>query len=112
MAPDSGPWPCEMAAASTVTLKQPAATGGTVGPSAGGGVSRPKGVYTSSAALEPAVLQDLVDALPDIVNAAAGISLRFQLEISLGMGESLSPSKVEEINTLLGSVSPELRMKG
>jgi hypothetical protein len=88
------------------TLKQPA-TGGTVGPGAGGGVSKPKGVYTSSAALEPAALQDLVDALSDIVNAAAGISLRFQLEISLGKGESLSSSKVEEINTLLGSVSPD-----
>jgi hypothetical protein len=112
LAPESGPWPCEMAAASTVTLKQPAATGGTVGPGAGGGVSKPKGVYTSSAALEPAALQDLVDALPDIVNAAAGISLRFLLEISLGKGESLSSSKVEEINTLLGSVSPELRVKG
>jgi hypothetical protein len=109
LAPDSGLWPCEMAAASTVTLKQPAATGGTTGP--GGGISKPKGVYTSSAALQPAALQDLVDALPDIVNAAAGISLRFQLQISLGEGESLSSSKVEEINTLLGSVSPELCVK-
>jgi hypothetical protein len=70
-----------------------------------------RGVYTSSAALQPAALQDLVDALPDIVNAAAGISLRFQLQISLGEGESLSSSKVEEINTLLGSVSPELCVK-
>ena len=112
LAPDSAPWPCQMSAASTVTLKQSAATGGTVGPRAGGGVSKAKGVYTSSAALEPAALQDLVDALPDIVNAAVGISLRFQLEISLGKGESLSSSKVEEINTLLGSVSPELRVKG
>jgi hypothetical protein len=112
LASDSGPWPCEIATASTVTLKQSAATGGAVGPGGGGGVSKPKGVCTSSAALEPAALQDLVDALPDIVNAAAGISLRFQLEISVGKGESLSSSKVEEINTLLGSVSPELRVKG
>ena len=110
-APDSGPWPCEMAAASTVTLKQPAATGGTAGSVTGGGVSKPKGVYTSSAALEPSALQDLVEALPDIVNAAAGISLRFQLQISLGEGESLTSSKVEEINALLGSVNPELRLK-
>jgi hypothetical protein len=111
LAPDSGPWPCEMAAASTVTLKQPAASGGTAGPVPGGVVSKPKGVYTSSAVLEPSALQDLVEALPDIVNAAAGIPLRFQLQISLGEGESLSSSKVEEINTLLGSVSPELRVK-
>lgn len=110
-APDSGPWPCEMAAASTITLKQPAATGSSVGVGVGGGAPKPKGAYTSSAALEPAALQDLVEALPDIVNAAAGISLRFQLQISLGGGESLASSKVEEINTLLGSVNPELRVK-
>lgn len=100
-----------MAAASTITLKQPAATGSSVGVGVGGGAPKPKGAYTSSAALEPAALQDLVEALPDIVNAAAGISLRFQLQISLGGGESLASSKVEEINTLLGSVNPELRVK-
>jgi hypothetical protein len=67
-----------MAVASTVTLKQPAATGGTAGsPVPGGGAPKPKGVFASSASLEPAALQDLVEVLSDIVNAAAGISLRF-----------------------------------
>jgi hypothetical protein len=86
-------------------------SGGVAEPVPGGYVSKPKGVYTSSAALQPAALQDLVDVLPDVVKAAAGVSLRFKLQISLGDGADISSAKVEEINTILESVSPELRVK-
>jgi hypothetical protein len=67
LAANSCPWPCEIAAASTVTLKQPTASGGMAEPVPGGYLSKPKGVCTSSAALQPAALQDLVDVLPDAV---------------------------------------------
>ena len=112
LAANGGPWPCEMAAASTVALKQPAASGGMAQQVPGGYVSKPKGVYTSSAALQPAALQDLVDVLPDVVKAAAGVSLRFQLQISLGGGEDISSAKVEEINTLLESSIPRPPREG
>src|SRR5262249_31804761 len=111
LAANSGPWPCEMAAASMVTLRQPAGPGGAAEPPPGGFISKPKGVYISSALLQPNELQDLVDVLPDVVKAAAGVSLRFHLQISLGDSENLDSTKVKEINTLLESVSPALSLK-
>ena len=47
LAPGSGLWPCEMAGASAVTLKQPSALGAMAEPQPGGYVPKPKGVYTS-----------------------------------------------------------------
>jgi hypothetical protein len=110
-APVAGPWPCEMAAASTVTLRQPAPSGGLADAASGAYGSKPKGVYTSSALLQPNQLQDLVDVLDDIVKAAVGVALRFQLQISLGDGEDISSEKLREVNQLLESVSPELRVQ-
>jgi hypothetical protein len=74
-------------------------------------VPKPKGVYTSTAALQPAALQDLVDVLPDVVKAAAGVPLQFQLQVTLGDGEEIASGKVEEINKLLESESPDLRVR-
>jgi hypothetical protein len=51
-----------------------------------------------------------VDVLDDIVKAAVGVPLRFQLQISLGDGEDVGSTKVEEVNKLLESVSPALRL--
>jgi hypothetical protein len=52
-----------------------------------------------------------VDVLDDIVKAAVAVPLRFQLQISLGDGEDIGSAKVEEVNKLLESVSPDLRVK-
>jgi hypothetical protein len=111
VAANSGPWPCEMAAASTIILKQPSALGGVVSSASGAFGSKQKSVYTASAALQPNELQDLVDVLDDVVKAAVGVPLRFQLQISLGDGGDINSAKVEEINKLLESVSPELRVR-
>ena len=111
LAPGSGSWPCDMAGAPAVMLKQPSASGGLTEPPRGEYVPKPKGVYTSSAVLEPAALQDLVDVLPDVVKVAAGVPLRFQLQITLGGGDSVSSSTVEEVNKLLETVNPELAVR-
>jgi hypothetical protein len=111
LAANSGPWPCEMATASTVTLRQPSASGGMADSVTGAYGSKPKGVYTSSALLQPNQLQDLVDVLDDIVKAAVGVPLSFRLQISLGDGEDIGSAKVEEVNKLLESVSSELRVR-
>jgi hypothetical protein len=111
LAPGSGSWPCDMAGASAVILKQPSAPDHVTKLPPGKYVPKPKGVYTSSAVLEPSALQDLVDVLPDVVKVAAGVPLRFQLQITLGSGDSLSSSTIEEINKLLKTVNPELAVK-
>jgi hypothetical protein len=92
-------------------LKQPAAGGGLGEPPQGPFVPKPKGVYTSSAVLEPSELQDLVDALPDVVKAAAGVPLQFQLSVTLGDGQEIGSETVESINKLLEEVSPDLRLR-
>jgi hypothetical protein len=91
-------------------LRQPAASGGMADSASGAYSSKPKGAYTSSAVLQPNQLQDLVDVLDDIVKAAVGVPLRFQLQISLGDGEDIGSAKVEEVNKLLESVSPALHL--
>jgi hypothetical protein len=110
LAPESGAWPCDMAGASAVALKHPAAIGAGE-PQPGGYASKPKGVYTCSAALEPSALQDLVDILPAIIKAAAGEQLRFQLHVSLGDGQPVGSETVASINKLLKEVSSDLCLR-
>ena len=55
-------------------------------------------LHRGDPALQPAALQDLVEVLPDVVKAAVGMSLRFQLQISLGEGEAISFTKAEKVN--------------
>jgi hypothetical protein len=99
-----------MTGASTVTLTQPAAPVGMAGPKPGGYVPKPKGVYTSSAALEPSALQDLVEVLPEVIKAAAGMPLHFQLSVTLGNGQEIGSETVESISKLLEEVSLDLRL--
>ena len=103
--PGKGDWPCELTGAAEVALRPPAE----FKPES---VSETSGAYTSSAVVEPAGLQDLVDALPDIVKAAAGVTLEFRLDVTLGDGKDVAPDTVESINQLLEDVNPELRLKG
>ena len=104
MAPETGDWPCEPAGAAALRLRVPDAFDPI-------SVSEKKGVYTCSAALEPAALQDLVDALPDIVRTAAGVPLEFRVEVTLGEGKDVAADTVESLNGLLKDVSPDLGLK-
>ena len=104
VAPGSAAWPCDASGAAAVTLRPPAG----FKPES---VSETSGAYTSSAVVEPDGLQDLVDALPEIVKAAAGVALEFRLDVTLGDGKEIAPDTVESINELLKDVSPDLRLK-
>jgi hypothetical protein len=73
-------------------------------------MSQPKGVYTSSAVLEPSSLQDFIDVLPAVVKASAGVPLQFQLQISLGDGHEIGPEIIAQVNKLLDEVSIDLRL--
>ena len=56
-------------------------------------------------------MQDLIEVLPDIIKAAAGVPLQFKLSVTLGDGQELDSATVESINTLLERVSSSLRLK-
>ena len=107
--PGSGAWPCEVAAAGTVSLRPPAGFDPT---SVTPVVSKTTAGYGSSAVLDPAALQDLVDALPEIVKAAAGLPLEFRLGVTLGASvKDIQTSTLESIDKLLRDVSPDLGLK-
>ena len=108
-APASGVWPSEVAGAAAVSLRPPAGFDPTsITPT----VSTTTAGYASSAVLDPAALQDLVDALPEIVKAAAGLPLEFRLDVKLGASvKDVGSDTVESIDQLLHEVSPDLRLK-
>jgi hypothetical protein len=64
LVPGSGAWPCDVAGASAVILKQPAAVSE---PPPGPYTPRPQGIYHASATLEASAFQDLVEVLPDLL---------------------------------------------
>ena len=107
LAPGSGPWPCEAGGAGTVTLKEPDAVTSITDPPD----PVPKPAHTASADLEPNELQDLVDALPNVIKAAAGVPLRLHLRITLGDGGEVPPEAVTPVNAILEGIRPELRLK-
>lgn len=107
-APESVAWPCDMAAAPKALLRVPKA--GASDPKPSEQPSYPKGTRYAEATLEPLALQDLVDALPDVLKAAAGIPLTFRVHISIADGPSVGPATLDAINKLLEEVSPDLRL--
>ena len=74
-------------------------------------ISERTGVYTSSVELDPSNLQDLIEVLPDIIKAAAGVPLQFKLSVTLGDGQEVGSDTIESLNTLLEEVSANLRLK-
>ena len=92
-------------------MKQPETPTGSGGSRPGEKVKERPGVYTSSAELDPSSLQDLIDVLPEIVKAAAGVPLQFRLSVTLGDGQEVAPETVESLNGLLEDVSANLRLK-
>jgi len=110
MAPESSAWPCDMAGAPKALLRVPKARGFEE-PKPKERPSYPKGVRYAEAALEPLALQDFVEVLPDVLKAAAGVSLKFRLHIVIGDGQDLAPTTVDAISKLLEEVSPDLRLK-
>ena len=109
LAPDSASWPCDSAGAEAVVLTQPGTGTEGTGPSPAP-KSGPAGAYKSSARLDPGVLQDLVETLPNVIKAAAGVPLRFDVHITLGDGSEVALETVETVNELLKGVSDELRL--
>ena len=110
LAPGSGPWPCDAAGASAVTLREPEEAPG-IRERRDDFTPFPKGAHIGSADLEPNELNDLVDALPEVIKATAGIPLRIRVQIALGDGTDVPPESVSTLNGLLEAVSPDLRLK-
>ena len=104
LSPDSGPWPCDYSGARNVVIKTPGKESLPPPPP-----PPPRGALTAEATLEANGIQDLADQVHEIVRAAVGNNLRFNVRIELG-GETTPPADVvNEINALLAEVSDDLR---
>ena len=105
LAPNSGKWPCELVEAAKIRLKIPE---GVKEPKPG---QMPQGAYAATATLEPAKLQDLAEALPEILKATAGLPLAFTLSVALGDGKEIDQQQLAAISQLLKNVHPDLALQ-
>ena len=100
--PDGGAWPCDSAGARHVVIKTPEKGPLPPPPSPLGGV------IAAEAILEANGIQDLAEHVHEIVLAAVGNNLKFNIRIELG-GETAPPSDVvSNINALLTEISADL----
>lgn len=103
---DSGPWPCDFAAAQNVKLKipttQPPETVFRLTPN----------VLVAEAEVKPSEIQDLADHLPDLRRATGEAELKFRLRLELdGRGKTPDQSIIDKLNTLLAEISKALSLK-
>ena len=105
---ESKAWPCNPADAGAVVLAAPTKA------------NRPglpplpptdrQGTYRAVAIIEPMAVQELAEVLDDIISAAAGMRLTFELAVEVNDEKGVLPRKMEEINALLEKVNPRLRL--
>ncbi len=111
LADGSGPWPCDLAGAQTVTIKL--ATSGTGGGGTGGGGTggstggtQPT-MLVASAEFEPSEIQDLADLVPQLLDfkAKAKLPLRFHVRLEVGDGtQKPSAAAAAELNKLIAGL--------
>ena len=65
----------------------------------------------AEATLEANGIQDLAEQIPAITMAAVGTSLKFNIRIELGGENAPDPAVIGAINSLLSTVSDELKLK-
>jgi len=105
-AEDSGSWPCDLANARAVRIR--VATTPT-----GAGDERPPPkphVLTASAEFEPSQIQELADAIPELLKfrAKSNVDVRFFVRIELGAGTSLPDEATSaEVNEILKRVKED-----
>lgn len=107
---DSGPWPCELAAASSVKLRGVTQTVPT-----GGGQPTPPppkpGVLRASARLTTDQVQDLADQIGELKKAAAGAGLDITVTIEVGAEAPASSDCQSRINGLLAVVTEGFELR-
>ncbi len=112
---DSGRWPCDYAGAGAVkiTMPQTQSVQHITAPVASPPVVRESvpGVLVAEAPLRVDEIQNLNDAIADLVKAAVGLNLQFHVRIELGPASQVSDAMLEKINELLSEVSQKLRLK-
>lgn len=109
---DSGPWPCDYSAAGGARFQVPQTRPIVDVPKPSPRPVLPAGLSVASASLSKDQMQDLADLLGEIGTAAVGYDLNISIRIEVGGQEKAPPEDVlKRINSLLGSVSKDLRLE-
>jgi hypothetical protein len=105
---ESGAWPCDYASSQNALLRLPVKSPGVPIPPP---PPPPKaGVRIAESELKWNQIQDLADAMGELMSIAAGYDLKFRLRIELG-AESPPPEEiVRKVNDLLKDVSDDLQL--
>lgn len=106
---DSGPWPCDFAGAQAVKLRVPSAQPPKP-PVVVPPVVKP-GVLVAEAELRSVQIQDLAEAIGDLLSAVVGYDLKFRLAVELSGTDRPPADVVEKANRVLGEVSEKLRLE-
>ncbi|MDI6709994.1 MAG: hypothetical protein QME76_04805 [Bacillota bacterium] len=101
---DSGEWPCGLIGAQHVKVRVP-----DVAPPPPPPPPPRPGIRVAEAVLQPGEIQDLAEAVGEMVKAAVGYDLVFRLRVELG-GTDLPEEVVEKINRMLAGVSENLKL--
>jgi len=103
---DSASWPCEYPVAQYIRLGVPKEAPPTTPPSF---IPQP-GILTAEAELSPNELQDLADALGDIMKIVAGRNIKFNIRIGLE-AEGVNKEDIDKLNEIMQGVNDKLRLK-
>ena len=106
LADESGPWPCELAGAQHVLFRVPSEP-----PVSPGLDDLAKGALLAGTTLRADGIQDLAEQIPDLVKAAVGHDLKFQVQVQFGGETPPEPGVVDRINALLAEVSEDWKLK-
>ena len=94
----AGVWPCGLTGAAAAVLKLPETPPPPPSPPP---PPVAEGDYAAKAKLEAGDFQDLAEALPAVLGAAAGLELEISVELALMRGDAAESGKIDELNRLL-----------
>jgi len=104
----SGGWPCDYASSKTVVLRVPQQQ--TPRPSPQPTPAPKPGVRIARAELRPAQIQDLADQISEITRVAAGLDLKFRIEVELDGSGTNATDVIEKLNAMLTSIAEDLKL--
>ena len=102
---DSGPWPCEWSDAGAVRLAVPTEPPPPPPP------PPPSKGHRAEAEVESHDLQDFVEALPEVITAAAGLDLHLFLRLELGEGVEPTAEQLARLNEAIRTGSAKLKFE-
>lgn len=107
---DSGPWPCGYPQAGEVILAVPSETTTPTGTGVREKEAIPYGAYVAESELRPDEIQSLAEMMGDLLREAAGLDLKFKVQIQLIGDGTVPDDRVAALNEVLAQVSEEIRL--